>query len=193
MAAPQGGGVVHPLEVDVPAPAPPVGEAQPQGRINGLPVLAGRPLGLVLRSTQLAAAVVALVVLVSAAEFPTVLSLRYHFGATVWQLAWCFFALIGDICAVGVGCSLQNIPALLTLVLGDLLTACLLQAAASMSEGVIFYVYKDLHLCAGHPCTRFQIVLVISFSGYFVLVSTFVLNSWALASRSLAGVLHPVE
>ncbi|TVU33171.1 hypothetical protein EJB05_24957, partial [Eragrostis curvula] len=193
MAAPLGTGVVHPLQVDVPAPVPPVGEAQPQGRINGLPVLAGMPLSLALRSVQLAAAVAALAVLVSAAEFPTVLSLRYFFGATIWQLAWCFFALIVDSCALAKGCSLQNIPALLTLVLGDLLTVCLLHAATGMSEGVIVYVYKDLHLCAGHPCGRFQIVLVVAFFSYFFLVTTFFLSSWALASRWFAGILHPIQ
>uniref|UniRef100_A0ACD5TUZ3 Uncharacterized protein n=1 Tax=Avena sativa TaxID=4498 RepID=A0ACD5TUZ3_AVESA len=171
---------VHPVEA--PPPTDPVG--QPTGVLmKDLPGMPGTAGGLGLRLAQFAFAAVALAVMASTNDFPSVTAFCYLVAATILQCLWSFSLAIVDIYALLVKRCLRNRRAVCLFAIGDGITAALTFGAACSSAGITVLIDNDLNICGENHCGSFETATAMAFMSWFALTPSFLLNFWSMASR----------
>lgn len=171
---------VHPVEA--PPPTDPV--EQPTGVLmKDLPGMPGTAGGLALRLAQFAFAAVALAVMASTNDFPSVSAFCYLVAATILQCLWSFSLAIVDIYALLVKRCLRNRRAVCLFAIGDGITAALIFGAACSSAGITVLIDNDLNICAENHCGSFETATAMAFMSWFALTPSFLLNFWSMASR----------
>ncbi|KAG5566711.1 hypothetical protein RHMOL_Rhmol01G0294200 [Rhododendron molle] len=172
---------VHPVE----AP-PPATEAENVVRrvrmedIQGMPGTIG---GLVLRACQFLFAVVALCVMATTNDFPSVSAFCYLVAAAGLQSMWSLALAIVDVYALLVGRCLQNHRIVSFFAIGDGITSTLTFAAACASAGITVLIGNDLGICNENHCLQFETSTAMAFLSWFTALPSFLLNFWSLASR----------
>ncbi|KAL6842125.1 hypothetical protein ACP4OV_028104 [Aristida adscensionis] len=174
-------GAVHALDIEG---EPPVGQPPPAMLLNGLPILAGTPWGVLSRVLQLAAALVALVVICATKGFHLVPIFWYLVVGASFQCGWSTFVVLIDLYALLVKRNLQNRPFLAAIVIGDMIAGALIFSAASSSAGVTILLDDDLHICSSYHCATFHTVTAMGFASWFAAMSALFLNLWSLTSLS---------
>uniref|UniRef100_A0A0D9VQZ6 CASP-like protein n=1 Tax=Leersia perrieri TaxID=77586 RepID=A0A0D9VQZ6_9ORYZ len=110
---------VHPVEAPPPATTDPA-EQQPRGVLmKDLPGMPGTAGGLGLRLAQFVFAAVALAVMASTNDFPSVTSFCFLVAAAILQCLWSFSLAIVDIYALLVKRCLRNRRAVCLFAIGD--------------------------------------------------------------------------
>ncbi|XP_052149232.1 CASP-like protein 5A1 [Oryza glaberrima] len=173
---------VHPVEA--PPPPPPADPAeQPRGVLmKDLPGMPGTAGGLGLRLAQFAFAAVALAVMASTNDFPSVTSFCFLVAAAILQCLWSFSLAIVDIYALLVKRCLRNRRAVCLFAIGDGITAALTFSAACASSGITVLIDNDLDLCSENHCASFESATAMAFLSWFALSPSFLLNFWSMAS-----------
>ncbi|GFZ14766.1 uncharacterized protein family [Actinidia rufa] len=172
---------VHPLEA-----APPLtdgGDRPPRVRMKDIQGMPGTPAGLALRLCQFGFAVVALAVMATTSDFPTVTAFRYLVAAVGLQSLWSLSLTIVDIYALLVKRRLRNSSVVSLLTIGDGITSTLTFAAASATAGITVLIGNDANNCAQNHCARFETAAAMAFMSWFAVSPSFLLNFWSLASR----------
>ncbi|KAI3976093.1 hypothetical protein MKX01_016776 [Papaver californicum] len=99
------------------------------------------------------------------------------------QVLWSLGLAFLDVYAMKIKRDLHN-PVLVSLfVVGDWVTAC-------SSAGVVVLYTKDMGLCKSlprHPCSRFQISIVLGFITWFLIFISSLVTFWLLAFWLLAS------
>ncbi|KAA8539314.1 hypothetical protein F0562_026006 [Nyssa sinensis] len=171
---------VHPLE------DPPLTDAAnnaPRVRMKDIQGMPGTPAGLVLRLCQFGFAAVALCVMTTTSDFPSVTAFRYLVAALSLQSLWSFLLAIVDIYALLVKRCLQNSRVVGLFTFGDGITSTLTFAAACASAGITVLIGNDFNNCAQNHCSRFETATAMAFMSWFAVSPSFLLNFWSLASR----------
>ncbi|KAK9282881.1 hypothetical protein L1049_011106 [Liquidambar formosana] len=148
--------------------------------IQGMPGTFG---GLALRFSQFVFAVVALGVMATTGDFPSVTAFRYLVAAVSLQSLWSLSLAIVDIYALLVRRCLRNFRVVTLFTVGDGITSTLTFAAACASAGITVLIGNDLNNCALNHCTRFMTATAMAFMSWFAVSPSFLLNFWSLASR----------
>ncbi|KAL6577390.1 hypothetical protein OROMI_011666 [Orobanche minor] len=174
---------VHPVE------APPLhtegagAVLMPRLRMKDLQGMPGTVGGLALRVVQVLFAVVALAVMATTGDFPSVTAFCYLVAAAGFQSLWSLILALLDAYALLVGRRLQN-PRVITLfAVGDGITSTLTFAAACASAGITVLIGNDLGSCGRNHCTEFETATAMAFLSWFTAMPSFLLNFWSLASR----------
>ncbi|XP_042952230.1 CASP-like protein 5A2 isoform X1 [Carya illinoinensis] len=180
---------VHPVE------APPVADAandaMPRGRMKDIQGMPGTPGGLALRFTQFAFALLALFVMATTSDFPSVtafwfygiLCASYLVAAVSLQSLWSLTLAILDVYAILVKRRFRNPRVVSLFAIGDGITSTLTFAAACASAGITVLIGNDLNDCAQNHCTRFETATAMAFMSWFAVSPSFLLNFWTLASK----------
>lgn len=176
---------VHPVPVEAPPlqteganPPPAIGVRMKD--FQGMPGTIG---GICLRLAQFSFALVALCVMVTTSDFPSVTAFCYLVAAAGLQSLWSLSLAIVDIYALLVGRSLQNYRVVSLFALGDGVTSTLTFAAACASAGITVLIGNDLGSCGQNHCTEFETATAMAFLSWFSALPSFLLNFWSLASR----------
>ncbi|KAM3287866.1 CASP-like protein 5A1 isoform X1 [Capsicum chacoense] len=182
---------VHPVET------PPVNNVAPP-RMRDLQGMPGTIGSLILRLCQFGFAVVAMCVMVTTSDFPTVTAFSYLVAAVGLQIIWSLVLAIADVYAILVQRSFRNAAVVSLFTIGDggpLETTCLLSqdrgkvtstltfAAACASAGITVLISNDLDKCNLNHCTRFMAATAMAFLSWFATSPSFFMNFWSLASR----------
>ncbi|KAK6138086.1 hypothetical protein DH2020_028176 [Rehmannia glutinosa] len=191
-------GAVHPVE------APPLqtegagNVPLPRVRMKDLQGMPGTVGGLALRVSQLLFAVVALSVMATTSDFPSVTAFCYLVAAAGFQSLWSLVLAILDGYALLVGRRLQNPRVVSLFAVGDgvslstrfnlccwilQVTSTLTFAAACASAGITVLIGNDLGACGKNHCTEFETATAMAFLSWFTALPSFLLNFWSLASR----------
>ncbi|KAL8516015.1 hypothetical protein ACS0TY_014622 [Phlomoides rotata] len=176
-------GAVHPVE------APPLqtegarNVPLPRVRMMDLQGMPGTVGGLVLRVSQFLFAAVALSVMATTADFPSVTAFCYLVAAACLQSLWSLVLAIVDAYALLVGRRLQNPRVVSLFAVGDGVTSILTFAAACASAGITVLIGNDLGACGKNHCTEFETATAMAFLSWFTALPSFLLNFWSLASR----------
>ncbi|KAG8371318.1 hypothetical protein BUALT_Bualt13G0075200 [Buddleja alternifolia] len=176
-------GAVHPVE------APPLqteGAANvplPRVRMKDIQGMPGTVSGLVLRVSQFCFAVVALSVMATTSDFPSVTAFCYLVAAAGLQSLWSLVLAIVDAYALLVGRRLQNPRVVSLFAVGDGVTSTLTFAAACASAGITVLLGNDLGACGQNHCREFETATAMAFLSSFAAFPSFFLNFWSLASR----------
>ncbi|KAI3450570.1 hypothetical protein Pfo_007235 [Paulownia fortunei] len=176
-------GAVHPVE------APPLqtegapNVPLPRVRMKDLQGMPGTVGGLVLRVSQLLFAVVALSVMATTSDFPSVTAFCYLVAASGLQSMWSLALAIVDAYALLVGRRLQNSRVVSLFAVGDGVSSTLTFAAACASAGITVLIGNDLGACGKNHCTEFETATAMAFLSWFAALPSFLLNFWSLASR----------
>lgn len=172
---------VHPLE------APPLtgadNDAPPRVRMKDIQGMPGTVGGLMLRCCQFAFAVVALCVMATTSDFPSVTAFCYLVAAVSLQSLWSASLAIVDIYAILVQRCLRNSRVVSLFTIGDGITSTLTFAAACAAAGITVLISNDLDNCARNHCTRFETATAMAFMSWFTVSPSFLLNFWSMASR----------
>uniref|UniRef100_A0A7N2MG73 CASP-like protein n=1 Tax=Quercus lobata TaxID=97700 RepID=A0A7N2MG73_QUELO len=202
---------VHPIE------APPVTDAAnnaiPRGRMKDMQGTPGTPGGLALRFFQFAFALVALCVMATTTDFPSVTAFRYLVATVSLQSLWSLTLAILDayailvrrrfrhprvvsLFAIGDGtlnifdskvlrnlCFLMKWKQDLRRIIASNITSTLTFTAACASAGITVLIGNDLNDCARNHCTRFETATAMAFMSWFAVSPSFLLNFWTLASK----------
>ncbi|XP_059458983.1 CASP-like protein 5A2 [Corylus avellana] len=172
---------VHPVE------APPVTDAangaMPRGRMKDIQGMPGTPGGLALRFSQFAFAVLALCVMATTSDFPSVTAFRYLVAAVSLQSLWSLILAILDVYAILVRRHFRNPVVVSLFAIGDGITSTLTFAAACASAGITVLIGNDLNDCKQNHCTRFETATAMAFMSWFAVSPSFLLNFWTLASK----------
>ncbi|KAG2729909.1 hypothetical protein I3843_01G264700 [Carya illinoinensis] len=172
---------VHPVE------APPVADAandaMPRGRMKDIQGMPGTPGGLALRFTQFAFALLALFVMATTSDFPSVTAFCYLVAAVSLQSLWSLTLAILDVYAILVKRRFRNPRVVSLFAIGDGITSTLTFAAACASAGITVLIGNDLNDCAQNHCTRFETATAMAFMSWFAVSPSFLLNFWTLASK----------
>ncbi|EYU36185.1 hypothetical protein ABFS82_14G243200 [Erythranthe guttata] len=178
-----GQGAVHPVE------APPMqtegggNVPLPRVRMKDIQGTPGTVGGLVLRVFQLLFAVVALSVMATTSDFPSVTAFCYLVAAAGLQSLWSLALALVDAYALLVGRRLQNPRIVSLFAIGDGVTSTLTFAAACASAGITVLIGNDLGACGKNSCTEFETAAAMAFLSWFTALPSFLLNFWSLASR----------
>ncbi|GMH07114.1 hypothetical protein Nepgr_008954 [Nepenthes gracilis] len=174
---------VHPVE------APPLsidyggGDAiPPRVRIKDIQGMPGTPGGLTLRLCQSACAILALWVMATTSDFPSVTAFCYLVAAASLQVIWSLLAAVADIYALLVKRSFRNCRALSLFTAGDGIFSTLTFAAASAAAGITVLIDNDLGVCSQNHCVDFETATGMAFMAWFASLPSFLLNFWSLAS-----------
>ncbi|CAI9768525.1 unnamed protein product [Fraxinus pennsylvanica] len=175
-------GTVHPVE------APPLQTERanvplPWNRMKDLQGMPGTLGGLFLRFSQMLFAVVALSVMATTSDFPSVTAFCYLVAAAGLQSMWSLVLAIVDIYALLVGRRLQNYQVVSLFAIGDGVISTLTFAAACASAGITVLIGNDLGACDRNHCTEFETATAMAFLSWFCALPSFLLNYWSLASR----------
>ncbi|KAK2980558.1 hypothetical protein RJ640_006051 [Escallonia rubra] len=173
---------VHPVEPPVP-PLTAGGANAPRARMKEIQGMPGTIGGLVLRLSQFAFAAVALSVMASTSDFPSVTAFRYLVAASSLQSLWSLSLAILDIYALLVGRCFQNYRVVCSFAVGDGVTSTLTLAAACASAGITVLIGNDLGSCSQNHCIEFETATAMAFLSWFTALPSFLLNFWSLASR----------
>ncbi|XP_041023281.1 CASP-like protein 5A2 isoform X2 [Juglans microcarpa x Juglans regia] len=172
---------VHPVE------APPVADAandaMPRGRMKDIQGMPGTPGGLALRFSQFAFALLALCVMATTSDFPSVTAFCYLVAAVSLQSLWSLTLAILDVYAILVKRRFRNPRVVSLFAIGDGITSTLTFAAACASAGITVLIGNDLNDCAQNHCTRFETATAMAFMSWFAVSPSFILNFWTLASK----------
>ncbi|KAB1219074.1 CASP-like protein 2 [Morella rubra] len=172
---------VHPVE------APPVTDAAndaiPRGRMKDIPGMPGTPGSLALRFSQFAFALLALCVMATTSDFPTVTAFCYLVAAVSLQSLWSLALGILDVYAILVKRRFRNPRVVSLFAIGDGITSTLTFAAACASAGITVLIGNDLNDCAQNHCARFETATAMAFMSWFTVSPSFLLNFWTLASK----------
>ncbi|XP_073155354.1 CASP-like protein 5A2 isoform X2 [Henckelia pumila] len=139
--------------------------------LQGMPGTVG---GLFLRVSQLLSAAVALSVMATASDFPSVTAFCYLVAAAGLQSVWSFVLAIVDAYALLVGRRLQN---------SRVITSTLTFASACASAGITVLISNDLGACGENHCVEFETATAMAFLSWFGALPSFLLNFWSLASK----------
>ncbi|KAK6943823.1 Casparian strip membrane protein domain [Dillenia turbinata] len=63
------------------------------------------------------------------------------------------------------------------------ITSTLTFAAACASAGITVLIGNDLNLCAINHCTKFESATAMAFMSWFLVIPSFLMNFWSLASK----------
>ncbi|XAR59973.1 hypothetical protein NMG60_11033175 [Bertholletia excelsa] len=148
--------------------------------IQGMPGTIG---GLVLRFGQFVFAAVALCVMATTSDFPSVTAFCYLVAAAGLQSLWSLLLAIVDVYALLVGRCLHNHRVVSLFAIGDGITSTLTFAAACSSAGITVLLGNDLGICSRNHCTEFETATAMAFLSWFTALPSFLLNFWSLASR----------
>uniref|UniRef100_A0A2P2LNJ1 CASP-like protein n=1 Tax=Rhizophora mucronata TaxID=61149 RepID=A0A2P2LNJ1_RHIMU len=177
---------VHPVE-DPPTTEAAAGNNQnnnpPRVRMKDIQGMPGTQGGFVLRVCQFVFAAVALAVMATTSDFPSVTAFRYLVAATGLQCLWSLSLAILDFYALLVMRSLQNHRVVRLFAVGDGITSTLTFAAACASAGITVLIDNDLGDCSQNHCVQFETATAMAFLGWFAALPSFLLNFWSLASR----------
>ncbi|EXB30188.1 hypothetical protein L484_000635 [Morus notabilis] len=179
---------VHPVDA-VPPPATDAAAAaaeenpMPRGRMKDVQGMPGTPSGLALRLFQFAFSAVALSVMASTSDFPSVTAFRYLVVASSLQSIWSLSLAIVDVYAILVKRSLRNFRVATLFAVGDGITSTLIFSAACASAGITVLIGNDLNDCTENHCTRFQTATAMAFLSWFAGSPSFLFNFWTLASK----------
>lgn len=146
---------------------------------HGMPGTFG---GLVLRIGQMVFAAMAVSVMATTSDFPSVTAFCYLVAAAGLQSIWSLLLAIVDIYALLVGRCLHNRHAVRLFAIGDGITSTLTFAAACSSAGITVLIDNDLGLCRQNHCTQFETATAMAFLSWFVTLPSFFMNFWSLAS-----------
>ncbi|GFZ13134.1 CASP-like protein 5A2 [Actinidia eriantha] len=171
---------VHPVEAPPPTTE---GENAPRVRMKDIQGLPGTIGGLVLRFFQFVFAVVALAIMATTSDFPSVTAFCYLVAAAGLQSLWSLSLAIVDIYALLVGRCLQNHQVVSSFAIGDGITSTLTFAAACASAGITVLIGNDLGICSQNHCAEFETATAMAFLSWFTALPSFLLNFWSLASR----------
>ncbi|XP_048326101.1 CASP-like protein 5A2 [Ziziphus jujuba] len=175
---------VHPVEAPPPATDAAAGENPlPRGRMKDIQGMPGTRGGLALRLSQFAFAVVALCIMASTSDFPSVTAFRCLVAAASLQSLWSLSLAIIDIYAILVRRSLRNFRVVSIFAMGDGITSTLIFSAACASAGITVLIGNDLNDCAQNHCARFETATAMAFMSWFAVSPSFLLNFWTLASK----------
>ncbi|CAA0816833.1 CASP-like protein 5A2 [Striga hermonthica] len=155
----------------------------PRVRMRDLQGMPGTVGGLALRVAQLVFAVVALTVMATTSDFPSVTAFCYLVAAAGFQSLWSLVLAILDAYALLVGRRLQNPRVVSLFAVGDGVTSTLTFAAACASAGITVLIGNDLGSCDRNHCTEFETATAMAFLSWFASLPSFLLNFWSLASR----------
>ncbi|KAF3668920.1 CASP-like protein 5A1 [Capsicum annuum] len=167
---------VHPVET------PPVNNVAPP-RMRDLQGMPGTIGSLILRLCQFGFAVVAMCVMVTTSDFPTVTAFSYLVAAVGLQIIWSLVLAIADVYAILVQRSFRNAAVVSLFTIGDGVTSTLTFAAACASAGITVLISNDLDKCNLNHCTRFMAATAMAFLSWFATSPSFFMNFWSLASR----------
>ncbi|XP_052204909.1 CASP-like protein 5A2 [Diospyros lotus] len=173
---------VHPVE-EAPPPPPTEGDNPGRLRMKDLQGMPGTIGGLVLRSFQFVFAVVALCVMATTSDFPSVTAFCYLVAAAGLQSLWSLSLAIVDIYALLVGRCLHNHCLVSLFAIGDGITSTLIFAAACACAGITVLIGNDLGICSRNHCTEFETATAMAFLSWFTALPCFFLNFWSLASQ----------
>uniref|UniRef100_A0A5B7AU99 CASP-like protein n=1 Tax=Davidia involucrata TaxID=16924 RepID=A0A5B7AU99_DAVIN len=171
---------VHPFEV------PPLTDAAnnaPRTRMKDIQGMPGTPAGLALRLCQFGFTAVALCVMTTTTDFPSVTAFRYLVAAVSLQSLWSLSLAIVDIYALLVKRCLRNSRVVSLFTFGDGITSTLTFSAACASAGITVLIGNDFNNCAQNHCARFETATAMAFMSWFAITPSFLLNFWSLASR----------
>ncbi|KAK4279680.1 hypothetical protein QN277_011419 [Acacia crassicarpa] len=169
---------VHPIE------APPLTDnALPRARMKDVQGMPGTLGGLALRVFQFVFAALALVVMATTSDFPSVTAFRYLVAAVSLQSMWSLSLAIADIYAILVRRSFRNSRFVSLFSIGDGITSTLTFAASCASAGITVLIGNDLNDCAQNHCSRFEIATAMAFMSWFAASPSFLLNFWTLAAK----------
>ncbi|XP_075669607.1 CASP-like protein 5A2 isoform X2 [Castanea sativa] len=172
---------VHPIE------APPVTDAAnnaiPRGRMKDMQGTPGTPGALALRFFQFAFALVALCVMATTSDFPSVTAFRYLVAAVSLQSIWSLTLAILDTYAILVRRRFRHPRVVSLFAIGDGITSTLIFTAACASASITVLIGNDLNDCARNHCTRFETATAMAFMSWFAVSPSFLLNFWTLASK----------
>ncbi|KAK6942812.1 Casparian strip membrane protein domain [Dillenia turbinata] len=171
---------VHPIE----APPPLTNNTPPPLLMNDFEGMPGTCGGLLLRFCQFVFAVISLVVMGTTSDFPSVTAFRYLVAAVSLQSLWSILLAAVDIYALLVKRSLRNPRVVSFFTFGDGITSTLTFAAACASAGITVLIGNDLNLCDINHCTKFESATAMAFMSWFLVIPSFLLNFWSLASKS---------
>ncbi|KAL6979332.1 hypothetical protein U1Q18_020996 [Sarracenia purpurea var. burkii] len=171
---------VHPVEAPPPLTD---GENVPRVRMKDIQGMPGTIGGLVLRFCQFVFAAVALCVMATTTDFPSVTAFCYLVAAAGLQSLWSLSLAIVDMYAILVGRCLQNYRAVSFFAVGDGITSTLTFAAACASAGITVLIGNDLGICSQNHCTEFETATAMAFLSWSTALPSFLLNFWSLASR----------
>lgn len=147
--------------------------------VHGMPATIG---GLALRISQLAFAAVAVSVMATTSDFPSVTAFRYLVAAAGLQSLWSLSLAIVDTYALLVGRCLHNRLVVCLFAVGDGITSILTFAAACSCAGITVLIDNDLNLCRQNHCAEFEAATAMAFLSWFASLPSFFLNFWSLAS-----------
>ncbi|KAF5453432.1 hypothetical protein F2P56_028334 [Juglans regia] len=177
--------VIHPAVHPVEAP-PATGaanDAMPRGRMKDIQGMPGTTGGLVLRFSQFAFALLALCVMATTGDFPSVTAFCYLVAAVSLQSLWSLTLAILDVYAILVKRRFRNPRVVSLFAIGDWITSTLTFAAACASAGITVLIGNDMNDCAVNHCTRFETATAMAFMSWFAVSPSFILNFWSLASK----------
>ncbi|GMN51082.1 hypothetical protein TIFTF001_020239 [Ficus carica] len=155
----------------------------PRGRMKEVQGMPGTPAGLALRLCQFAFSAIALSVMASTSDFPSVTAFCYLVAAASLQSLWSLSLAIVDIYAILVKRSLRNFRVVTLFAIGDGITSTLTFSAACASAGITVLIGNDLNDCAENHCAQFQTATAMAFLSWFAGSPSFLLNFWTLASK----------
>ncbi|XP_059626784.1 CASP-like protein 5A2 [Cornus florida] len=171
---------VHPVEAP---PATTEGGNAPRVRMKDIQGMPGTIGGLILRFCQFVFAALALCIMATTSDFPSVTAFCYLVAAAGLQSLWSLSLAIVDIYAILVGRCLQNYQVVSLFSVGDGITSTLIFAAACASAGITVLIGNDLGFCSENHCTEFETATAMAFLSWFTALPSFLLNFWSLASR----------
>ncbi|XP_075513624.1 CASP-like protein 5A2 [Primulina tabacum] len=176
-------GAVHPVEAPPPQTEGAANVPLPRVRMRDLQGMPGTVGGWVLRVCQFLFAVVALTVMATTSDFPSVTAFCYLVAAAGLQCIWSLILSIVDAYALLVGRRLQSSRVVSLFAVGDGVTSTLTFAAACASAGITVLIGNDLGACGKNHCTQFETATAMAFLSWFAALPSFLLNFWSLASR----------
>ncbi|KAF5744713.1 hypothetical protein HS088_TW07G00292 [Tripterygium wilfordii] len=174
---------IHPVEDPPTTDGGGGGNNPPRIRMKDLQGMPGTHGGLVLRLSQFAFAVAALLVMATTSDFPSVTAFCYLVAAAALQSLWSLSLAIVDIYALLVRRSLQNYQVVSLFTVGDGITSTLTFAAACASAGITVLIDNDFGSCGQNHCVQFETATAMAFISWFSALPSFLLNFWSLASR----------
>lgn len=172
---------VHPVEA--PPPATEGANVVRRVRMEDIQGMPGTIGGLVLRLCQFVFAVIALCIMATTNDFPSVSAFCYLVAAAGLQSLWSLALSVVDIYALLVGRCLQNYRVVSFFAIGDGVTSTLTFAAACASAGITVLIGNDLGICNQNHCLQFETSTAMAFLSWFTALPSFLLNFWSLASR----------
>ncbi|CAN6250813.1 unnamed protein product [Urochloa humidicola] len=128
-----------------------------------------------LRIVQAGSAIGAIVAMVSAKDFSSVVPFVIFVATSSLQTLWAFSLAVLNAIMVVTHYPLQNWVAS-KIIFGDMIIGSLTLAGAAASSGVVLFLRYDIKTCWKEHCTQFQYGAIMAFISFAAMVASIGIN-----------------